>query len=306
MENPKLFGDHPIFAQAQTEWVSPEPGIRLRFAKWVGGSKGTIHIFNGRTEYIEKYADLISEFCAQGYSVTAHDWRGQGLSTRNKRHPARCHIDDFDEFQRDADAIIKASNDLPSPRLLFCHSMGGAIGMHFLMRTNVISSVVFAAPMWGIYVPKPLRLFAPLVLWGVKRWNAQWKCVVGTREAAYETYTKFRRNLLTNDKAEYQNLQKNLTLFPELAVGGPTYYWYFAALREMEMIRTAKIPDIPALVFVGTNEKVVEPHAIQNLATNNQNIRLVTIKNAKHEIYVETPKIRKQMWSHLESFWFTS
>jgi len=46
-------------------WVSAADGVRLRVGGWPAGSGGTVLLFTGRTEYIEKYgriAGLLAEW----------------------------------------------------------------------------------------------------------------------------------------------------------------------------------------------------------------------------------------------------
>ncbi len=303
--SPKLYGKHPVFSSAETHWVESEPGIHLRLAIWRGGNRGTVHIFNGRTEYIEKYGDMIGSFYARGFNVTVHDWRGQGLSTRNDTFPERCHIDDFSEFQRDAHAIMQACKDLPGPRRLFCHSMGGAIGLRYLMGFHDIESVVFSAPMFDIHVPVVLRPFVNSITNWARKNNREWNCVPGTKDQAYETYEPFWRNLLTTNRTEYVRQAERLESFPELATGGPTFYWYFAAKKEIERLQNLPLPEIPALVFLGSREKVVEASAVKAICARSENFQLIPLKGAKHEAFIERPEIRQLMWSHIDGFWLT-
>ena len=44
--------------------------------------KGTVCIFPGRTEFIEKYFEVVRDLRARGFAVAVLDWRGQGLSDR--------------------------------------------------------------------------------------------------------------------------------------------------------------------------------------------------------------------------------
>jgi len=58
--------------------------VDLRFARWAppAGRKGTVCIFQGRAEFIEKYYEMARELRARGFAVATFDWRGQGLSQR--------------------------------------------------------------------------------------------------------------------------------------------------------------------------------------------------------------------------------
>ena len=65
-------------------WLTTEDGKRIRIGHWPteAEARGTILIFPGRTEYVEKYGMLAADLTARGYAVLAVDWRGQGRSTR--------------------------------------------------------------------------------------------------------------------------------------------------------------------------------------------------------------------------------
>ena len=64
-------------------FIKPVDGVNLRIAIWnETSSKGTILLQSGRTEFIEKYYEVIQEFINRGFCVALMDWRGQGLSDR--------------------------------------------------------------------------------------------------------------------------------------------------------------------------------------------------------------------------------
>ena len=46
------------------------------------GRKGTVCLFQGRAEFIEKYYETVRDLRARGFAVATLDWRGQGLSQR--------------------------------------------------------------------------------------------------------------------------------------------------------------------------------------------------------------------------------
>ena len=55
-------------------------GVSLRFARWAPppGRKGTVCLFQGRAEFIEKYFETVRDLRARGFAVATLDWRGQG------------------------------------------------------------------------------------------------------------------------------------------------------------------------------------------------------------------------------------
>ncbi|HHC29296.1 MAG TPA: alpha/beta hydrolase, partial [Rhodobacterales bacterium] len=67
-------------------WRQADDGMRLRIGWWspvpASAPKGTVFLFPGRTEYIEKYGSAARVFTAGGYGLITIDWRGQGLTER--------------------------------------------------------------------------------------------------------------------------------------------------------------------------------------------------------------------------------
>jgi lysophospholipase len=64
--------------------IKTPDGAELRFARWAppAGRKGTVCVFTGRTEQIEKYFETVRDLRDRGFAVAMIDWRGQGHSSR--------------------------------------------------------------------------------------------------------------------------------------------------------------------------------------------------------------------------------
>ena len=98
---------NPVPDNVVSGTIKTPDGAELRFARWQppAGRKGTVCVFTGRGEFIEKYFETIGELVERGFSVVAMDWRGQGLSARELPDANKGHIDDFDMFERDLEAM---------------------------------------------------------------------------------------------------------------------------------------------------------------------------------------------------------
>ncbi|MEP5187140.1 MAG: alpha/beta hydrolase, partial [Marinomonas sp.] len=146
-------------------WIHTHDGLRLRAGHWPAQTsdqtpaKGTVLLFPGRTEYIEKYGDAAAIFAQNGLGTLAIDWRGQGLADRLLKDAVLGHIDEFANYQADVAAMIELATtlELPKPWFLLGHSMGGAIGLRALMEGLPVQAAAFSAPMWDIKLPGPLR-----------------------------------------------------------------------------------------------------------------------------------------------------
>ena len=123
---------NPIPIGASTGYIEPRKGLRLRFASWQSAlreRRGTVCIFQGRAEFIEKYFEVVGELRRRGFAVAIFDWRGQGGSTRLTRDPRKGHINDFAEYEEDLNHFMKAVvlPDCPAPYYALGHSMGAMV-----------------------------------------------------------------------------------------------------------------------------------------------------------------------------------
>jgi lysophospholipase len=74
------------------DYLCASDGMRLRHGFWVCGDsacRGTVFLLTGRSEYMEKYAEVVQELNGRGFDVYSFDWRGQGLSERILHNPAK-------------------------------------------------------------------------------------------------------------------------------------------------------------------------------------------------------------------------
>ncbi|GIS75006.1 MAG: hypothetical protein CM1200mP12_07250 [Gammaproteobacteria bacterium] len=132
-----------IFVAPQNQIVSMfrlKDNKKIRIALWNQESnKGTILLQSGRTEFIEKYYEVIQEFIDREFCVVAMDWRGQGLSDRTSNNIRLGHIDSFNEYDKDFETIIEKvyQHICPRPWIGFGHSMGVAYWQQTLLSMRI-------------------------------------------------------------------------------------------------------------------------------------------------------------------------
>ena len=106
-------------------------GVSLRAVRWPPppGRKGTVCIFQGRAEFLEKYFETVRELHTRGFAVATMDWRGQGLSDRALSDRRKGHITNFSQYDTDLSTFMKdvVLPDCPPPYFALAHSMGGAV-----------------------------------------------------------------------------------------------------------------------------------------------------------------------------------
>lgn len=295
----------PLFAEVafgpvggHAVWLTASDGVQLRLGIWPDGDKGTVLILPGRTEYIEKYGRAAEDLRRRGYATAVLDFRGQGLAARP--HPDRMvgHVDDFDEYQRDLDAMLAAvrSLDLPQPYYMLAHSMGGCIGLRALMRGFPVKAVVFSAPMWGINLAPWIRPFAGAIGALVGPFRQTYRYAPGTDGKSYLLTAPAFGNVLTTDHDMWDYMRQQVASHPDLALGGPSLGWVSAALQECEALANLPAPDVPCVTALGTAEKVVSTLPVHLRMTGWKNGRLDLYAGAEHEIIMETPGHRARFF----------
>ncbi len=72
---------NPVPEGAVSGTIKTPDGAELRFARWAPTTrrKGTVCVFSGRGEYIEKYFETVRDLRDRGFAVAMIDWRGQGI-----------------------------------------------------------------------------------------------------------------------------------------------------------------------------------------------------------------------------------
>ncbi|QIE55453.1 alpha/beta hydrolase [Pikeienuella piscinae] len=279
---------------------------RIRAAIWDEGTRGTVLIFTGRTEYIEKYGRVISLLVERGFSVATLDWRGQGLSERPLGDRMKGHVGGFAAYQRDIGAFLAAPQvmALPGRRVLICHSMGGCIGVRALLDELVEpAATIMTAPMLGLAMKPITRLAARGMIAFARRFGFETSFTPAPHASRpYVLHQDFEGNVLTGDSDHYEWFRKHLEAESGFGLGAPTLGWMAEAFDETEALAAAPAPSGPMLIMLGGDEAVVEPTAIRSLAAKSPVCRLMEIKGARHEIFFETPLIRQRAWAGIDRF----
>jgi lysophospholipase len=301
--------DNPVPPGAVVAVARAVDGVQLRTARWVPTTalRGTVAILQGRSEFIEKYFETISQLLARGFAVAAMDWRGQGGSARQLKNPRKGHIDDFALFERDLNALVEdvLGPSCPQPWFGLCHSMGGAIMLQVAHADRCpFDRVVMTAPMigpYGVAYPRAAHFvveildalgFGGLLSPGGRGANA--------------APPPFEGNVLTSDPVRYARSASVLAANPDLGLGLWTIGWAHAAFRLWERFEdpeyAREILSPPMLVIGSGADKVVDLSATERFVNRQRSARLIVIAGAEHEILMERDVFRDQFWAAFDKF----
>ena len=287
-------------------WMTTADGVRIRVGLWNRGApKGTVFLFPGRTEYIEKYGIAAAHLASCGYATLVIDWRGQGLADRLQDDVMSGHVHRFTDYQIDVAAMVEAAHrlDLPQPWHLLAHSMGACIGLRAVMQGMEVQSCAFSGPMWGIAMADALRPVAWSLSWSSRQVGLSHFYAPGTARQNYVLTEPFETNKLTNDREMYQYMVNQATAHPELGIGGPSLRWLHEALHETRGLARRPSPDMPCLTLLGTDEQIVDVARVHDRMAHWPGGHLELVAGGRHETLMDSSEMRGRLFTMLCRFY---
>ncbi|MCX5496811.1 alpha/beta hydrolase [Kaistia dalseonensis] len=303
------FPDNPTPEGIVAQPVLTSDGVRLRSAVWrpAGPVRGTICLFQGRAETIEKYFEVVHELLERNFAVAALDWRGQGGSERRLRNPKKGHVDDFIEYERDVEAFMQqvVLPDCPPPYFALAHSTGGLVLLRVARRSRLaFTRMVLVSPLLDLGAMNPPRKFVNATCSALSLLGLGDAFPPAARLARLEA-RGFEGNQLTGDARRFARTVAIGKTAPTLTIGPPTIGWLSAACRAMieaEDPAFAASVKIPTLIVAGSEDRVVSPLAIERFVREMRLGSQIMIPGARHEIMMEREPIRELFWAAFDAF----
>jgi lysophospholipase len=289
-------------------WVEGKGGARIRTAVWpgVGGGRGTVFLMPGKSEYIEKYFEVIAELLERGFAVVSIDWRGQGLSTREIDHPIKAFIGNFEDFLDDFEAVFDVhSRDLEGPWICMAHSMGGNIALRLAGETRTpFDAMILTAPMTSLNMPAIWEKSAGAVALAAVSSGAGGYFIPGA--GSYDPLAEsFDSNTVTSDPQRHARTVAIVKALPQIAQGGATYAWIHEAIKSIRKIAKPEFGRgirMPMLIVAASKDKLIDPLTNRYLGVNIPGAEFHMIEGSMHEILMEKDEYRAQFWKYFDDF----
>ena len=299
---------NPVPDDVVTGTIKTGDGVSLRFARWhpPPGRKGTVCLFQGRAEFIEKYFETVRELRSRGFAVATLDWRGQGRSERKLKDPYKGHVGDFSEYEEDLETFMKevVLPDCPPPIFAIGHSMGGSIMMRLARQgSRWFDRIVLSAPM--------IRLSGSRNS-GLARFTARTMRLLGMGSAyvpggsdTVQSTGPYIGNPATSDPVRHARTKAVLEAAPDLGLGSPTVGWLNAAYRAMSELADPAYPikvRQPLMLVAAGRDEIVSTAAIEDVAIRLRAGSHLIVAGAKHELMMEQDRYRGQFWAAFDAF----
>lgn len=240
----------------QERAIEAADGITLHVEQWQpeGEPKFGVVVSHGAAEHVGRYAAMAERWNERGGIVVGADHRGQGKSGGSKGH-----VDHFETYARDLRTVIqKTAEELPAssrpdalPWFLFAHSMGGLIGLVYLLDHER------AVPLRGAMISAPL--IEPAVKVGaLKRFAAN---VAMTLAPKFAQPTGIPADHISRDPEQVAAYASDARRVEVLSAG-----WLRAMQAGVARVRAeVNSIELPMRWYVGTEDKIVSSAATQAL-----------------------------------------
>ena len=299
---------NPVPEDVVSGTLKTPDGVSLRFARWAPppGRKGTVCLFQGRAEFIEKYFETVRDLRERGFAVATLDWRGQGMSERALRNPRKGYVRDFSRYDIDLDTFVRevVLPDCPPPFFALAHSMGASVLLRAAYQGHRwFDRMVLLAPMIALPGMRRSRLTRASVR--TLRLMGLGGAYVPGGDASVMMQRPFLGNPLTSDPVRYARNLAVIEAEPALSIGWPTVAWTDAAFRAMRQLSdpnfAARIRQ-PLLVIAAGQDQIVSTPAIDEFSVRLRTGSHLIVPGSRHEMLMEQDRFRMQVLAAFDAF----
>jgi len=224
--------------QRRLTWL-PDEGIDIR---------GLVLLSHGLGEHVGRYDHVADALTARGFAMSGADHRGHGRS-----EGLRGHVDGFSQYTADLGRVLDAFRaehpDLPV--VLYGHSMGGLISLHFNLDRpdHGLAGLALSNPQLGIaFEPPKLKVAAGRLL----------SRLLPRLRLGNELSTAD----LSRDPVEVKKYEDD-----PLVHGLISTRWFTSMTAAMDRVNAEpQGVQVPALFLLGASDKIVSAKAAQEFA----------------------------------------
>jgi len=283
-------------------------GVGLRFVRWEPppGRKGTLCVFPGRAEFIEKYFEVVNDARERGFAVAMIDWRGQGLSQHALSDRNKGYVRSFSDYDTDLETLVKevVLPDCPPPLFALGHSMGATVLLRAAYRgRRWFDRMVLSAPMIALAGRAASR--GAKITARTLRYLGMGGAYVPGGGPTPVTTRPFIGNPVTSDPVRYARTAAIVEAEPDLGLAAPTIAWVDAAFRAMAEMAEPSYPARirqPLLILAAGEDELVSTPAIGEFALRLRAGAHLVISGSRHEILMERDRFRSQFWAAFDAF----
>lgn len=270
--------------------ITTSDDIELFWQSWCPEQPvGVIVLIHGLADHSGRYAATAEYFAQHGWAIYACDLRGHGLSSDGHKR-GRVHVDHFDDYARDVDAIIDLAREAYPDlmRVILGHSMGGLISLRYaIAHPEVLVGAIISSPALGTHPDTQLSKLLVLAVHFLSKVSPR---------------MLFSSDLDTNAVSRDPEVVKAY-IDDALVSDKVSARWYTSITRAMADIQgEATELNIPTLLMQSGADTLVDPATTRRWAAKvpAQNMEFVVWDGLFHEMFNEPEKDKVR--AHVEEW----
>jgi lysophospholipase len=255
--------------------------------------KAALVILPGRSEPIEKYAEVIYDLRELGLSIYVFEHRGQGESGLVEDVQAQ-YVRSYDDYVKDLDLFIRTKVRTRPNRKLFLlgHSMGGAIASLYAAKyPDVFQALVLSAPMLDINTKPYPKIVA--------YWLSKILCKLGLGKLMAGRDS----SPVTSDKTRDERNVKLTDRVSKIRWRLVTYQWIYASLEVLNELQIASLQLKLPVLLLQAEKDLQSPALGQNQFFEKlSHGQKLVLPGSLHEVLMEKDSIRDVCIQKIQSF----
>ena len=262
---------------------------------------GSIVIVHGFCEFFAKYHELAWLFWQAGYAFFFLEQRGYGYSEGKLPEMDLVYIDDYRTYVNDLkdfldQVVVPKDNGLR--RILFAHSMGGAVSALFLEQYHgYFEQALLSSPMLRLQAGYYPSVVTAMISLFVKLTRKTKK--IGPGQQHFSDKWDFEGSCMLSE-SRYDYVYKERVKDEHYQTSAASFGWAVASMKATRrLMKHASKIQIPVTIFVAGLDGLVDCSGFFEFSKKVPQCRILRYENAKHEIYGSGEKVRKQYFSDL-------
>ena len=267
-------------------------------------ARACIVMIHGYCGFWCKFHEMAEYYWREGYDVFFLEHRGHGYSARQVQEDDLVHVRDYEDYVKDLrvfmEEIVKPQTE-GLKKVLFAHSMGGAVGSLYLETyPGDFDGAILSSPMLAVRTNGIPPFIIPLMRAKIALLRQEKVPFHGARpwtgEPAFETSSAMSLNrymYIFKKRQEDSHYQTN-----RMSSG-----WAAASFRATaKVLKEAGRIQIPILLFSAGNDALVDNEGHAVFADRTANTEWVFYEGAKHELFNASDRIRWNYYARIFRF----
>ena len=283
-------------------------GLNLRYYHASQGEgkepKGCIVMLHGYCGFWGKFHEVAHFFWQAGFDVFFLEQRGHGYSGRQIDDKDMVHVIDYADYIADVKTfmdkiVIPSAGKLP--KIIYAHSMGGAIAALFLEEhPEYFDAAVLSSPMFSIKTGSTPSIAVKLLCAKIRLLHQENLAFPGGKRfdgiPSFETSSARsgkRYNYIFNQRLADEHYH---TYMMSNGWGAASFKATARLLRRASKVKT------PVLLLTAGNDALVNMSGHEKFAKRASNVQHINYEDSKHEIYNDVDEVREKYFNDIFTF----